>query len=117
MWLDFAFVFLGLLLSLPLLSLARAQRKRTLAAAVARALEIAKIHGWVSAGRLMVQVNITERDAKEALAEASREGLLFQAEDGRYYPKQETSTLPMRQVQSTRPAVPSAPPNKSLPPA
>jgi hypothetical protein len=117
MWLDFAFIFLGLLFSLPLLSLARAQRKRTLAVAAARAVEIARIHGWVSAGRLMVQVYITEKDANEALAEANREGLLFQAEDGRYYPKQETSILPMRQIQSTRPAVPSAPPNKSLPPA
>jgi len=117
MWLDFAFIFLGLLFSLPLLSLARVQRKRTLAVAIARAVEIAKIHGWVSEGRLMVQVYIAERDAKEALAEASREGLLLQAEGGRYYLKQEPGILPMRQVQSTRPADPSAAPNKSLPPA
>lgn len=117
MGLDFAFIFIGLLFLLPLLSLAKVQRKRTLALAVARALEIAKFHGWVSAGRLMVQVNITEKDAKEALAEASREGLLLQAEGGRYYLKQEPGILPMRQVQSTRPADPSAAPNKSLPPA
>ena len=71
MWLDFAFIFLGLLFSLPLLSLARAQRKRTLAMAVVRAVEIARNHGWVSAGRLMVEVYIREKDAKEALADAS----------------------------------------------
>jgi hypothetical protein len=95
MLLDFVFIFIGLVFLIPLLSLAKAQRKRALAAAVARAVEIAKVHGWVSAGRLMAQVNITEKDAKEALAEASREGLFFQAEDGRYYLKQEPSILPM----------------------
>jgi hypothetical protein len=62
------------LLLIPLLSLAKAQRKKILAWAVA---------------------NITEKDAKDALVEASRQGQLFQAEDGRYYPKQETSVLPM----------------------
>jgi hypothetical protein len=95
MWLDYAFVFVGLLFLVPLLSLAKAQRKRTLTRAVPRAVEIAKFHGWVSAGRLMAHTNITEKDAKHALAEASRDGLLFQAEDGRFYPKQEPSVLPM----------------------
>lgn len=94
MLLDITFIFIGLLFLLPLLSLARAQRKRTLERAVARAVEIAEFHGWVSAGRLMAQIKITEKDAKEALAEASREGLLFQAEDGRYYLKRATAVLP-----------------------
>ena len=74
MFIDFVFIVAGLLLLIPLLSLAKAQRKKILAWAVA---------------------NITEKDAKDALVEASRQGLLFQAEDGRYYPKQETSVLPM----------------------
>ena len=93
--LDFVFVIIGLLLLIPLLSRAKAQRKNTLASAVPRAVGIAKAHGWVSAGRLMTQANITEKDAKDALLEASRQALLFQAEDGRYYLKQETSVLPM----------------------
>jgi Flp pilus assembly protein TadB len=93
--LDFLFVIIGLLLLAPLLSLAKAQRRNKLAQTVPRAVEIAKIHGWVSAGRLMTQANITEKDAKDALVEASRQGLLFQAEDGRYYLKQEASFLPM----------------------
>ncbi len=95
MLLDFAFIFVGLLLLVPLLSLAKAQRKKTLARAVLRAVEIAKSHGWVSAGRLMALANISEKDAKVALAEASRKGLLCQAEDGRFFPKQETSVAPM----------------------
>lgn len=95
MLLDFAFIVLGLLLLVPLLSLAKAQRKRTLARAIARAVEIAKIHGWVSAGRLMAQIKITEKDAKAALAEARRAGLFFQAEDGRFYLKPQTSVLPV----------------------
>ena len=74
MFIDFVFIVAGLLLLIPLLSLAKAQRKKILAWAVA---------------------NITEKDSKDALVEASRQGLLFQAEDGRYYPKQETSVLPM----------------------
>jgi hypothetical protein len=74
MFIDFVFIVAGLLLLIPLLSLAKAQRKKILAWAVA---------------------NITEKDAKDALVEASRQGQLFQAEDGRYYPKQETSVLPM----------------------
>jgi hypothetical protein len=95
MFIDFVFIVAGLLLLIPLLSLAKAQRKKILAWAVPLAVEIAKIHGWVSVGRLMTQANITEKDAKDALVEASRQGQLFQAEDGRYYPKQETSVLPM----------------------
>ena len=95
MLLDFAFIFIGLLFLVPLLSLAKAQRKRTLARAVPRAVEIAKIHGWVSVGRLMAHANVSEEDAKDALVEASRDGRLFQADDGRYYPKQESSVLPM----------------------
>jgi hypothetical protein len=93
--LDIVFIFVGLLLLVPLLSLAKAQRKRTLARAIPRAVEIAITHGWVSAGRLMALANISEKDAKDALVEASRDGLLFQADDGRYYPKQESSVLPM----------------------
>jgi H+/gluconate symporter-like permease len=85
--LDFLFVIVGLLLLVPLLSLAKSQRKNTLASAVPRAVEIAKFHGWVSPGRLMAQANITEKDAKDALAEACRQGLLAKAEDGRYYVK------------------------------
>jgi hypothetical protein len=95
MLIDFAFIFLGLLFLIPLLSLAKAQRKKSLARAVPRAVEIARTHGWVSAGRLMALANISEKDAKDALAEASREGLFFQAEDGRYYLKPEPSILPM----------------------
>jgi hypothetical protein len=95
MFIDFVFIVAGLLLLIPLLSLAKAQRKKILVSAVPHAVEIAKIHGWVSVGRLMTQANITEKDAKDALVEASRQGLLSQAEDGRYYPKQETSVLPM----------------------
>ena len=94
MLLDFAFIFVGLLFLVPLLSLAKAQRKKTLAPAVPRAVEIAKFHGWVSTGRLMALANISEKDAKAALIEASRDGLLIQADDGRYYPKQESSVLP-----------------------
>jgi hypothetical protein len=93
--LDIVFIFVGLLLLVPLLSLAKAQRKRTLARAIPRAVEIAITHGWASAGRLMALANISEKDAKDALVEASRDGLLFQADDGRYYPKQESSVLPM----------------------
>jgi hypothetical protein len=95
MWLDFAFVFTGLLCLIPLLSLAKAQRKKTLARAVPRAVEIAKFHGWVSAGRLMAHTNITAKDAEDALAEASRQELLIQAADGRFYPKLESRVLPM----------------------
>ena len=51
-----------------------ALRRNKLAWAVPRADEIAKIHGWVSAGRLMAQANISEKDAKDALVEASRVG-------------------------------------------
>jgi hypothetical protein len=86
--LDFVFVILGLLLLVPLLSTAKAQRKKILAGALPRAVEIATFHGWVSPGRLMTQENMTERDAKAALVEACRQGLLFQAEDGRFYLKQ-----------------------------
>jgi hypothetical protein len=93
--LDFVFIIAGLLFLIPLLNLARAQRKKTLARAVPRAVEIAKIHGWVSAGRLMAQTSITEKDAKDALVEATREGLLVQAEDGRYFLKQESHVLPL----------------------
>jgi hypothetical protein len=94
MWLDFAFIFIGLLFLVPLLSLAKAQRKKTLAQVIPRAVETAKFHGWVSAGRLMALASISEKDAKDALVEASHQGLLFQADDGRYYPKQESRVLP-----------------------
>jgi hypothetical protein len=89
---DFVFILLGLLLLVPLLSLARAQRKIVLAAAVPRAVEIAKSHGFVSKGRLMTHANLTERDAKDALAEACRQGLLAEGEGGRYYIKQTISS-------------------------
>lgn len=84
---DFIFVVIGLLLLVPLVFAAKAQRKRDLAGALPRAVEIATCHGWVSPGRLMTQENMSERDAKDALAEACRQGLLFRAEDGRYYVK------------------------------
>ena len=83
--LDFVFGIIGLLLLIPLLSRAKAQRKNNFARAVPRAVEIGKIRGWVSVGHLMTQANISEKDAKDALVEASRQGLLFQAEDGRFY--------------------------------
>ena len=86
--LDFVVVILGLLLLVPLLSTAKAQRKKILAGALPRAVEIATFHGWVSPGRLMTQENMTEGGAKAALVEACRQGLLFQAEDGRFYLKQ-----------------------------
>ena len=88
MLMDFLFILVGLLLLIPLLSLARAQRKSMLALALPRAVEIAKSHGWVSPGRLMTQVDMTEKDARDTLVEACRRGLLFQGEDGRYYSKQ-----------------------------
>ena len=40
---------------------AKAQRKQTLAEALPRAVEIAMAHGWVSAGRLMAQSDLTRR--------------------------------------------------------
>jgi hypothetical protein len=82
MFIDFVFIIAGLLFLIPLLSLAKAQRKKILAWAVPRAVEIAKIHGWVSAGRLMTQANITEKDAKDALVEASRQGCYFKPKMG-----------------------------------
>jgi hypothetical protein len=85
--LDLSFIVAGLMLLVPILSLAKVQRKKTLARALPRAVEIAKFHGWVSPGRLMAQADVTEKDARAALAEACRQGLLFQAEDGRYYVK------------------------------
>jgi hypothetical protein len=88
MLVDFALVIIGLLLLIPLLNLAKALRKNSLASAIPRAVEIAKSYGWVSPGRLMAQANITEKDAKDALAEACRQGLLAQGDDGRYYLKQ-----------------------------
>ncbi|HET6377543.1 MAG TPA: hypothetical protein VFG05_04460 [Methylocella sp.] len=84
---DLLFIIAGLLLLIPVLSMVKAQRRKMLAFALPRALEIAKSHGWVSAGRLMAQANMSEADAKAALAEACRQGLLVQAEDGRYYAK------------------------------
>jgi hypothetical protein len=86
--LDFIFIIAGLLLLVPLLVSAMGQRKKTLANALPRAVEIAKVHGWVSPGRLMTQADMTEKDARATLVEACRRGLLFQAEDGRYYVKQ-----------------------------
>lgn len=85
MLIDFVFILVGLLLLIPLLSLAKTQKRNILARAVPRAVEIAKVHGWVSAGRLMAQADITEKDAEAALAEACRQGLLSKGEDGRYY--------------------------------
>jgi hypothetical protein len=85
--LDFVFVTLGLLCLVPLLISAMGQRKKTLTGALPRAVEIATVHGFVSPGRLMTQANMTEKDAKATLVEACRRGLLFQAEDGRYYVK------------------------------
>jgi hypothetical protein len=86
--LDFAFIIAGLLLLVPLLFSAKAQRKQTLAGALPRAIQIATVHGWVSPGRLMTQEDMTEKDARATLVEACRRGFLFQAEDGRYYVKQ-----------------------------
>jgi len=86
--LDFVFIIAGLLLLVPLLFSVKGQRKQTLAGALPRAVAIAKDHGWVSPGRLMAQEYMSEKDAKATLAEASRQGLLFQAEDGRFYPKE-----------------------------
>ncbi len=85
---DFVFVIAGLLCLVPLFILAKGQRKQVLLGALPRAVEIAASHGWVSPGRLMTYANLTEKDARAALAEACRRGLLFQAEDGRYYVKQ-----------------------------
>jgi|GEM_PF-1413940 hypothetical protein len=82
---DFLFVLIGLVLFIPLFSLARRQRSNVLASAVPRAAEIARVHGWVSAGRLMAQAGISEKDARAALAEACRRGLLAQGENGRFY--------------------------------
>jgi hypothetical protein len=86
--LDFVFITVGLLFLVPLLISAMGQRKRTLTGALPCAVEIAKVHGWVSPGRLMTQANLKEKDAKDTLVEACRQGLLFQAGDGRYYLKQ-----------------------------
>ena len=88
--LDFAFIIAGLLLLVPLLFWAQAQRKQTLAGALPRAVEIAKVHGWVSPGRLMTHANMSEKDARATLMEACRRGLLFRADDGRYYVKQKS---------------------------
>jgi hypothetical protein len=85
---DFLFILVGLLLLIPLFSLAKAQRKTTLAGAVPLAVEIAKVHSWVSKGRLMTHANITEQDAKAALEEACQRGLLAPGGDGRYHVKQ-----------------------------
>ncbi|HUI20907.1 MAG TPA: hypothetical protein VLZ74_07665 [Methylocella sp.] len=86
--LDFIFVGLGLLLLVSILSLAKTQRNKILTGALPCAVEIARSHGWVSTGRLMTQANMTEKDARDTLAEACRKGFLFQGDDGRYYTKQ-----------------------------
>jgi hypothetical protein len=91
--LGFIFITLGSLFLVPLLFLAKGQRKQTLAEALPRAVEIAMTHGWVSAGRLMAQSNLTEKDARDTLLEASRRGLLLQAENGRYYVQQKRASL------------------------
>ncbi|HXW72024.1 MAG TPA: hypothetical protein VEK34_11370 [Methylocella sp.] len=85
---DLIFVVAGLLCLAPLVALAMRQRRKTVTAALPLAVDIASLHGFVSPGRLMARANISEKDAKEALAEACRQGLLSRGEDGRYFMKQ-----------------------------
>jgi hypothetical protein len=75
--LDFVFVIVGLLCLLPLLILAKGKRKQVLVGALPRAVEIAASHGWVSPGRLMTYANLTEKDARDTLAEAAGGGSCF----------------------------------------
>ncbi|HET6375650.1 MAG TPA: hypothetical protein VFF88_06340 [Methylocella sp.] len=49
---DLLFIIAGLLLLIPVLSMVKAQRRKMLTFALPRAVEIAKSHGWVSAGRV-----------------------------------------------------------------
>lgn len=90
--LDFLFITAGLLCLVPLLISAMRLRKHSVAGAVSRAVEIAASHGFVTPGRLMTYGNVSEQDAKAALADACRRGLLFQLEDQRYYLSQPSLT-------------------------
>lgn len=50
-----------------------------------RAVEIAQHQGWVSPHRLITQAGVKNADAQLILSRACKQGVLFQAVDGRYY--------------------------------
>lgn len=52
---------------------------------VQRALGIARFQGWVSPHRLSTQCHMTRSNALFVLREATKLGILYQAQDGRYY--------------------------------
>jgi hypothetical protein len=87
-FLNFVIAIIALLFLLPLLFAVAAQQKKMLAWAIPRAVEIARFQGWVSPHRLMTQAHMTKKDAQYTLVEACKQGLLFQAVNGRYYIKQ-----------------------------
>ena len=98
MFIDFVFIVAGLLLLIPLLSLAKAQRKKILAWAVPLAVEIAKIHGWVSASRLMTQANITEKDEKTPWLKQAARGCYFKPKMGDITRNRKQAFYPCRAI-------------------
>ncbi len=64
---------------------ANAQRRHLKEWGIPRAVEIARYQGWVSPHRLMNQAHLTKTDAQFLLREACKQGLLYQAVNGRYY--------------------------------
>jgi hypothetical protein len=74
------------------------QRRRLKEWGVPRAVEIAEYQGWVSPHRLMNQAHLTKSNAQFLLREASKQNLLYQAVNGRYYigqpPERSSSRMP-----------------------
>ena len=65
--------------------LVRRKKAKLLKPGVSRSVEIAKNRQWVSPDRLKTEVRTTEWLARVILAEACRQGYLYQAVDGLYY--------------------------------
>lgn len=78
-------IVIAVLVGIPLLLWAAAQQDRLKKWGVPRAVEIARYQGWVSPHRLMNQAHLTKSDAQMVLIEACKQGLLYQAVNGRYY--------------------------------
>jgi hypothetical protein len=79
-------LFLLFIVVMPFIFIAAsAQRRRLKEWGVPRAVEIAQYQGWVSPYRLMNQAHLTKTDAQFLLREACKQGLLYQAVNGRYY--------------------------------
>jgi hypothetical protein len=87
-----SFIIIALLILLQLTSAAEAKRREMLSSAVPRAVEIAKLQGWVSPRRLMAQASLKKRAARRVLLEACRQGRLYRAVNGRFYVNQVYST-------------------------